>query len=224
MQGRPSPLPEACVIVSFHDEALLRQQAGGDDHRDNADAVWRAIRVNHQHNRLLWREEDRARRTDVAAEVIAAGKHAIDHHNQLRNDAVEAIDEALLARLAALSTPPPGGNGRGDTRLSSETAGAMIDRLSILALKIFHMRVQAHRAEAGAAHMAECAARLERLVAQRGDLAACLDRLLTEAASGTACFKIYRQFKMYNDPALNPWLYNRPNRPAADTTGQGGGT
>jgi hypothetical protein len=214
--------PEVGAIVRYHDEALLRQPAGADDAggHDDADIVWRAVRANHYHNRLLWREEDSARRTDVGAEAIAASKRAIDRHNQLRNDAVEAIDEALLARLSALSTRPPKGADRADARLSSETAGAMIDRLSILALKIFHMCVQAHRTEAGAAHMAECATRLERLVAQRSDLAACLDRLLTEAASGTACFKVYRQFKMYNDPALNPWLYGKP---AVNATKQGGG-
>lgn len=221
MPGRSPSLPDAGAIVRFHDEALLRQPADDDDTAClDADAVWRAVRANHHHNRLLWREEDSARRTDVGAEVIAASKRAIDHHNQLRNDAVEAIDEALLARLSALSTRPPAGSGDADARLSSETAGAMIDRLSILALKIFHMRVQAHRSEAGAAHMAACAARLERLTAQRGDLAGCLDRLLAEAASGAARFKVYRQFKMYNDPALNPWLYGRPG---GDATEQGGG-
>ncbi len=206
-------LPDAGAIVRFHDAALPRQHAADDDadHHDDADAVWRAIRANHYHNRLLWDEEDRARRTDVGAEAIAASKRAIDRHNQLRNDAVEAIDEGLLTRLSA---PPSAG-----ARLSSETAGAMIDRLSILALKIFHMRAQARRAEAGAAHMAACAARLERLTVQRDDLAACLDRLLSEAASGAACFKVYRQFKMYNDPALNPWLYGRP----ATATEPGGG-
>lgn len=215
-------LPVAAAIVRFHDAEMSRWQAGddgdgddcdggghGDDGRPGADEVWRAIAANHRHNRLLWREEDRARRTDVGAEAIAASKRLIDRHNQLRNDAVEAIDEALLARLPAEAEPAQSDDEPG-ARLSSETAGAMIDRLSIMSLKIFHMRAQAHRAEAGAAHMASCASRLERLAAQRHDLAGCLDRLLSEAATGAACFRVYRQFKMYNDPALNPWLYGSP--------------
>jgi len=222
MQGRLSSLPNAGTVVRYHDEALRRPQAGdeaGDNRPDDADVVWRAIGANHYHNRLLWREEDSARRTDVGPELIAASKRAIDRHNQLRNDAVEAIDEALLARLSALTTSTSASADPAAARLSSETAGAMIDRLSILALKIYHMRVQAHRVEAGETHMAECAARLQRLGAQRDDLAGCLDRLLTESASGVACFKVYRQFKMYNDPTLNPWLYEKPAASAGKQKG-----
>jgi hypothetical protein len=85
----------------------------------------------------------------------------------------------------------------------------MIDRLSILALKIHHMRAQAQRHEAGADHMHACACKLERLVAQRQDLMSCLDSLLLDARAGRAFFKVYRQFKMYNDPSLNPYLYGQ---------------
>ncbi len=162
--------------------------------------LWRWVESNHRHNCLLWDEEDRARRTDAGSAAIAASKRLIDQHNQLRNDAVEFIDEALLAQLDGIEL-------HAEARLSSETAGAMIDRLSILALKIFHMHAQTRRSEAGAEHVTKCTARLHRLVAQRHDLACCLDRLLFEAATGHAYFKVYRQFKMYNDPALNPWLY-----------------
>jgi hypothetical protein len=72
------------------------------------------------------------------------------------------------------------------------------------------MRLQAQRAEAGQAHVQLCSAKLERLLAQRADLAGCLDRLLREARAGETYFKVYRQFKMYNDPALNPYLYQQP--------------
>lgn len=161
--------------------------------------VWQSIDANHRYNGLLWREEDRARRLDVPPSEIAAGKRLIDRYNQKRNDAVEAVDETLLAVLARVVCEP-------GARLSSETAGAMIDRLSILALKIHHMRAQAQRSDAGEAHMQACAAKLERLIQQRQDLMSCLDTLLAEAQAGRAYFKVYRQFKMYNDPALNPYL------------------
>ncbi|HWJ95004.1 MAG TPA: DUF4254 domain-containing protein [Telluria sp.] len=172
------------------------------------EGTWRWIDANHRCNCLLWLEEDKARRVDVPAAEIAASKRLIDQYNQRRNDAVEAIDETLLSALAGVRRLP-------GARLSSETAGAMIDRLSILSLKIHHMRLQAERADAPAAHRQACAAKLERLTVQRGDLANCLDELLEEAGRGQAYFKVYRQFKMYNDPALNPWLYGQAQEAGA---------
>jgi Protein of unknown function (DUF4254) len=83
----------------------------------------------------------------------------------------------------------------------------MIDRLSILSLKIFHMRLQIERRDVHEDHIKSCIAKLNRLVEQRIDLQNCLDFLLTQAARGDAYFKVYRQFKMYNDPSLNPYLY-----------------
>jgi hypothetical protein len=198
---------EARLITSFHDGQL----AAGPAHTPNPGAgsstaasldAWPSIAANHRYNCLLWDEEDKARRTDVGPDAIAHGKHLIDRYNQKRNDAVEDIDEALLFLLADAPAAA-------DARLHSETAGAMIDRLSILSLKIFHMREQSRRADAGAEHLARCAAKLARLSTQRADLCACLDQLLLDASAGRAYFKLYRQFKMYNDPALNPYLYGQ---------------
>ena len=160
-----------------------------------------AVEQNHWHNCRLWEQEDLARRRNVPDAEIAANKRTIDQHNQKRNDAIERIDEELLAALNSVQ-PRPG------ARLSSETAGAMIDRLSILALKIHHMRLQTERSDVERSHVETCKAKLERLVEQRADLAACLDRLLDEAARGESYFKVYRQYKMYNDPSLNPALYD----------------
>ncbi|HEX7634155.1 MAG TPA: DUF4254 domain-containing protein, partial [Noviherbaspirillum sp.] len=167
-----------------------------------ASGPWRWIEVNHRCNSLLWNEEDKARRTDVSAAEIAAGKRLIDQYNQKRNDAIEAIDEHILQELGACPHTE-------HARLNSETAGSMIDRLSILCLKIWHMREQTQRADAGAEHIAACEAKLQRLLLQRADLGSCFDTLLADARAGRAYFKVYRQFKMYNDPALNPYLYAR---------------
>jgi hypothetical protein len=94
-------------------------------------------------------------------------------------------------------------------RLHSETPGMMVDRLSIQALRIRAMALEARREEAGADHVRRCGERLARLEEQRRDLAACLGALLAECAAGAARFKVYRAFKMYNDPALNPQIYRR---------------
>jgi hypothetical protein len=190
----------AAAVCAFHDSRVGLPQWAVTMAPSFAEGVWHSIEANHRFNTLLWDEENQARRRDVADSAIAANKRAIDGYNQKRNDAIERIDEALLARLAAV-TP------RAGAWHNSETAGAMIDRLSILALKVFHMRAQAERTDADADHVASCGEKLARLIVQRNDLARCLDTLLVAAARGDAFWRIYRQFKMYNDPALNPYLY-----------------
>lgn len=169
------------------------------------------IATNHHHNASLWAEEDLARRTRVSDAEIAANKRAIDRHNQARNDATERIDEILLLELglvepATAGTADPVSRVPAGARLNSETAGSMIDRLSILALKIHAMRQQCARTDVDETHRAEARAKLARLERQRTDLAGCLDALLADCRAGRAYFKVYRQFKMYNDPRFNPAL------------------
>ena len=190
---------ESRVIRAFHDARVA-----GPDARDATitDDPWPSIADNHRCNGLLWDEEDRARRTDVPDSAIAASKRAIDGYNQERNDAIERIDSVLLAQLAGVK-PLPG------AWHNSETAGSMVDRLSILALKTHHMRLQTLRADADPEHIAQCSDKLARLRLQRDDLARCFDTLLGAAAEGRAFWRIYRQFKMYNDPTLNPYLYGK---------------
>ncbi|HZQ60750.1 MAG TPA: DUF4254 domain-containing protein [Casimicrobiaceae bacterium] len=191
----------AADILAFHDRAI--GIAGWSRHApEHAEGVWRWIEANHRCNTLLWDEEDLARRRDVADAEIAGNKRAIDRYNQLRNDAIERIDEALLARLDGI-TPAP------DAWHNSETAGAMIDRLSILALKMHHMGLAASRDDADDAHRSTCLQKVARLALQRDDLASCLDTLLARAQQGQAFWRVYRQFKMYNDETLNPYLVQR---------------
>ncbi|MGB8259692.1 MAG: DUF4254 domain-containing protein, partial [Terracidiphilus sp.] len=111
------------------------------------------------------------------------------------------LDRTLLAHLEPLGLPEPA------APLHSESPGLMIDRLSILALKIYHTREEAERTGAPTGHAERNRERLEVLVEQRADLAACLDTFWAEVVSGRRRFKLYRQLKMYNDPTLNPAIY-----------------
>jgi hypothetical protein len=189
---------DAGTLVAFHDDRV-RDPGWSSRVPEHAAGAWAAIEANHRSNVLLWDAEDQARRTDVADATIAALKRAIDRHNQRRNDAVESIDEALLARLADVVP-------RADAWHHSETAGAMIDRLSILSLKIHHMGLAAARPDLRAQVCVERLARAATLTRQREDLARCYDTLLARAEQGKAFWRVYRQHKMYNDPALNPYL------------------
>lgn len=192
----------SAAIVAFHDRHIADRDGAGKAHDAASDGAWKWIAVDHQCNVSLWDEEDQARRTDVGTDAIAANKRAIDRFNQQRNDAIEKVDEALLARIADVAVVR-------DAWHNSETAGAMIDRLSILALKIFHMRAQTLRTDVDAAHVSQCAEKLQRLETQRRDLGRCLDTLLALAAEGRAFWRVYRQFKMYNSPDTNPYLYGK---------------
>jgi len=194
-----NPLDElnAATVTRFHSALLENLKQGGEAPVIPSTALWQAIEHNHRCNIALWDEEDQARRRDVPDGAIANSKRLIDGHNQHRNDAIERIDEQILTALP--NTPET-------ARLHSETVGALIDRLSILSLKIFHMDWQTRRADADAAHHTMSRERLARLLEQRADLASCLDELIRGCLDGTLHFKVYRQFKMYNDPRFNPWL------------------
>ena len=183
----------AIVIADFHDGQLIAPNWGKTLPARFNDGVWHHIELNHRYNSLLWDEEDLARRKDVPDSDIASNKRVIDTCNQKRNDAIEKVDEALLLRLTQVTIAS-------DAWHNSETAGSMIDRLSILSLKIRAMRVQSQRSDATSEHLNACIEKLERLIVQRADLQRCLDMLLTQASKGLAFWRIYRQFKMYNDP------------------------
>jgi Protein of unknown function (DUF4254) len=204
-------LPSAAAVAAFHDELLASADWPQAEPNEVRAQPWPWIAANHRFNSLLWAEEDLARRTQVSDREIAANKRAIDGYNQARNDATERVDETLLVALnlvdpASARTDSPVSTVAPEARLNSETAGSMIDRMSIMALKIKAMRAQTQRTDVDQAHVQQSQGKLERLLQQRLDLGHCLNTLLAEAQAGTAYFKVYRQFKMYNDARFNPAL------------------
>jgi len=160
----------------------------------------RLVEENHLRNFSLWHEEDVARRDDLGPEAVYRAKRAIDRFNQERNNFAEEMDQALVAELKPRESGCP---------RNSETPGMIIDRLSILALKEFHMHEETVRADATPEHRAKCGEKLARIRRQRADLAGCLAELLNDVSAGRRTFSVYFQFKMYNDPALNPQLYRQ---------------
>jgi hypothetical protein len=160
----------------------------------------RLVQENHLRNFALWHEEDVARRDDLGSARIHEAKRAIDHFNQERNNFIEEMDKALVAALLPAESGVP---------RNSETPGMIIDRLSILALKEYHMNEETLRREVSEAHRAACGEKLARIRRQRGDLVQCLAELLDDVAARRRTFAVYYQFKMYNDPALNPQLYGK---------------
>ncbi len=156
----------------------------------------------HSFNYLLWHEEDIARSPDVTDSTIAGVKRAIDGYNQKRNDAIEKLDDALVEQLHSAAIVR-----QADARLNTETPGSAIDRLSILALRMYHMEEQANRTDAPLGHRAKARSRLEILARQQHDLALALSELVDDIFAGRKRLEVYRQFKMYNDPTLNPYLY-----------------
>jgi hypothetical protein len=215
----PTSLPKAADVTALHDGLLRTDGWPAREPQPRDDGLWRWIQTNHRFNCQLWAEEDLARRTQVGDDQIAANKRAIDRYNQARNDATERVDELLLTALglvdaASARTDAPVSTVKPGSRLNSETAGSMVDRLSILALKVHAMRQQTERTDVDEAHRASSRGKLERLLQQRADLAGCFDALLADCAGGRAHFKVYRQFKMYNDPRFNPALVSERQQQA----------
>lgn len=149
-----------------------------------------------------WHMEDLIRDPAIDPAAGMALKRRIDASNQERTDMVERLDTLFRARYAGVAPLP-------DAYINTESPAWALDRLSILALKLWHMREQAERADAPEEHRARCRARLDVLLEQRRDLGAAIDRLLADIAAGRVYMKVYRQMKMYNDADTNPVLYAR---------------
>ena len=170
------------------------------------------IQSLHYYNFSLWHKEDQARRTDVDDSVIANTKRAIDTLNQQRNDSIENIDSWIAEQLQN-----SGIQAGAEAELNSETPGSIIDRLSILSLKEYHMDEQANRTDVSQEHTLRASERTKILKEQRRDLANCLDKFIVDLATGHKRLKIYFQFKLYNDPSTNPAVYMSEKMTKIDT-------
>lgn len=149
---------------------------------------------------VQWHLEDLVRPDDVDPVYALQLKRRIDRSNQHRTDLVERIDDWFMMQFKEV-TPVA------DAKLNTETPAWAVDRLSILALKIYHFGIEAGRGDAE--HRAKCQAKLDTLLTQRADLTTAIDQLLEDLAAGRRVMKLYRQMKMYNDPSLNPMLYKK---------------
>ena len=151
---------------------------------------------------VQWHYEDIIRDPHIDPSDALALKRRIDRSNQDRTDLVEDID-SYFRHLYSEVKPLP------DARLNTESPAWAVDRLSILALKIYHMQEQADRQDAADEHRRRCQAKLSVLLEQQADLSTAIDQLLEDIAEGRKYMKVYRQMKMYNDPATNPVLYGK---------------
>lgn len=151
---------------------------------------------------VQWHLEDIIRDPDIDPTEALALKRRIDRSNQDRTDLVELIDSYFLDKYKSVQVKP-------DASINTESPAWAVDRLSILALKIYHMKKEAERTDTTDEHRAQCAKKLAVLLEQQKDLSAAIDRLLDEISSGDKYMKVYKQMKMYNDPNLNPVLYGQ---------------
>ncbi|WP_071133915.1 DUF4254 domain-containing protein [Millionella massiliensis] len=149
---------------------------------------------------VQWHLEDIIRDPEINPVEALAIKRRIDASNQERTDMVEYIDSYFLDRYKAVVPAP-------DARINTETPAWAVDRLSILALKIYHMQQEVLRSDVAPEHRQACQAKLDVLLTQRTDLSQAIEELLADIEAGRKYMKLYKQMKMYNDPALNPVLY-----------------
>lgn len=149
---------------------------------------------------VQWHLEDIIRKPDIDPIEGIAIKRRIDKSNQDRTDMVEQLDDRFLEQFKSITYKP-------GARMNSETPAWLLDRMSILMLKIYHMKEQTERKDASREHLQKCQDKLSILMEQKNDMRSAYDELLEDISNGNRKFKVYRQMKMYNDASLNPVLY-----------------
>jgi len=189
--GSPAPGPKAAAGPTA--------QLPSEDSSISPNLLMKVALAQHRANFELWHEEDKARDPAADDAAVARVKRAIDALNQRRNDLMENLDRMLLAAAGDQTPTAP---------LHSESPGLIVDRLSILALKLYHTAEESRRPSATDDHRQRNLDRLALIEEQRADLATCLDELWKQVLAGQRRFKLYRQMKMYNDPELNPAVYS----------------
>ena len=198
-------------MISIQDIIRLQTQTVAHWHNgpieNKASGLMATVCTQHSFNFQLWHEEDIARSPDVSDQEIARVKRSIDRFNQQRNDWIEKIDDEIAALIQSQNVQT-----RDDAALNTETPGSAIDRLSITSLRLYHLEEQLHRAGASDQHREPVQQKITVCQLQQSELAKSLQQLVDAIAAGTKRHLTYRQFKMYNDPPLNPYLYNANNR------------
>ena len=188
------------AVTNLHRDCVARwhQQAIDNPH----DGLLRIVCEQLGYNFRLWHEEDKARSPTASDTEIAQVKRTIDKLNQQRNDWIEKLDDWVTEELGRR-----GITAAENAPQNTETLGSAIDRLSILALRIYHLSEQLERANATTKHRESVARKLAIALAQHDDLSRAAQQLADDIFAGRKRHKTYRQLKMYNDPSLNPYLY-----------------
>lgn len=187
------------TVAAWHNE----------DVQNTCEGLLQTVCQQHTFNFCLWHEEDKARCPDASDAEIANVKRAIDKLNQQRNDWIEKIDDVISDMVVAVGVETVA-----NARYNTETPGSAMDRLSIMSLRIYHLEEEGDRDGVSDEQKHSIHSKLLMCHAQHADLSQSLVELLEDIIAGTKRHRTYRQMKMYNDPALNPYLYKTKPRMA----------
>ena len=189
------------AINEYHIEDNINAQV---ESPYNKESIEHLLHVKNWIDTAQWHMEDVVRNPNIDAVEGLGWKRRIDAQNQVRTDMVEFIDSFFLDKFKDVKTEKT-------ATINTESIAWALDRLSILALKIFHMAEEAERSSATEVHRISCKKKLDILLEQQKDLSRSIDELMVDLGSGRKKMKVYKQMKMYNDPSLNPILYGKVN-------------